>query len=142
MKPNLPRHLLEAYMLANTPGFLYRKVRSDGAVKEMRVTLGTKRLCELATEQASGRRSFEDEALAYCALVSLFDSEATPQEKLHCAELSRLPWAFELLSLSRTSTTSMTYAQTTVPSLRPPLDIESAQSARTTFLATVFSDHV
>lgn len=94
-------HLVRNYLVANTPGYLYRNYRSDASVLEMASRNTIEDLISLAvkTENAT-QRTLREVVFAYAAIVALtFKNHSEVLKKTKDVSFVNLEWANKLLEL-------------------------------------------
>lgn len=103
MEIKIPQSLVEAYVVANTPAYLYKAIRFDPYVIHMTNTKDEKEIADYIERFATkGERNIYDVVAEYCALIAFFLKDSTKQaEMLRVAEKSKLPWALPILSLAK-----------------------------------------
>ncbi|MQA39950.1 hypothetical protein [Rugamonas aquatica] len=114
MEINVPTEIVEAYVFANTPAYLYRKLVASTYVSALN-KLSKDNLSELVVRSTNG--TVEAVALAYAALLSLLRSgEANLAKEL--VVKAQLNWANEIILLHQQKNTSVNnahYVSATAP---------------------------
>jgi len=107
--PAFVRH----YMLANTPGYLYRHLRAEPSVKSLAEASTPKELLAAVTSlEVRPERRPEDVAIAYAMLVALsFQNYGAVREALTNWQPKTLTWARHILSII----TQTAIVTTTIP---------------------------
>jgi len=130
MIPEVPAHLLQQYLLANTPSYLFKALQGDPYVASLKAAAPEQDLREFVSTQPTEGRSARRALQTYAALFVLFQTAASDAAKIKDAEASKLPWALALLSLARTLGPKNNMIQLTVPSVRgdPPIGSKDSWS--------------
>lgn len=119
MTQNVPQNLLESYVVANTPAYLFKSFSSDNYLQRL-IHEDKNQLLDFVKDIGSKTRlDLQDVAWAYCVLIAFFNSEsATESEMFAAAEMSRLPWAMPILALAKARRRKNNIVNLTVPEIR------------------------
>lgn len=115
MNTQVPQSLLEKYVVANTPAFLFKSLRSDAFVKGLQ-SKGKDELQKYFEKGNKEERDIQDIVYAYCALIALFLSDdSSGSENFEVAERSRLSWALPILTLSKSFNKKNNFSELSAP---------------------------
>lgn len=125
------RSLMELYALANTPEFLYRKLRQSQDVQRLADESQAKDLIAYVRKIGKKKnRRLEEVSIAYAALVALTLMEKPPTDKtFKSLEKVKLDWGADMIQRYFDIPTAQTSVKFTIPPVlaRPPRML-SAQS--------------
>jgi hypothetical protein len=112
MNQPLPDEIVEAYVFANTPAYLLRKLSGSEFVLKLmaRKQADLVRLIDLSTSE-----SVESVALAYAALLALLRKNIDKSVALELSSAKRLEWGPALISLYEQKAISLSFTK-----VRPP----------------------
>lgn len=115
MNQPLPSEVVEAYVFANTPAYLYRKLRNNDYV--MRLSQWTDEdLSKII--QAASREDIESVPLAYAALFALLRKNSFCTIENTLSTTHGLEWANALVSIYKQRTIPTSHNQFKVPSVK------------------------
>ncbi|MCC7699073.1 hypothetical protein [Janthinobacterium sp. EB271-G4-7A] len=112
MEIKVPNEIIEAYVFANTPAYLYRKLLASMHVSALE-KLSKDNLSELVIRSTNG--DVESVALAYSALLSLLRSGAPSSFIQELISKAKLNWANEIISLHQQKNTTINNVHFTNP---------------------------
>jgi hypothetical protein len=125
--------LLRVFSVANTPAYLYKRLRQEPTLRALAERLSAPELGALFNELASQeRRSLLDVARAYSALIAVslkpFDDS---QAVMQLLELDRLDWARSLAEIANASAQPTSVLEINAPPLaRSPLVLTDSTTNR------------
>lgn len=110
--------LVETYLFANTPAYLFKRLRSNPSVQRMANRYQPAELMEFYQAKAAGRDlDARDIAAGYAALVALaIQASGEAQTSLKQARSPHLPWGPRIIELAAVQTPRVTRQSFNVPS--------------------------
>jgi hypothetical protein len=128
MNQLLPDEIVEAYVFANTPAYLFRKLSGS----EFILKLMTREQADLISLiDAPTSESVESIALAYAALFALLRKNIDQSVARKLSGAKKLEWAPALISLYEQKTVSASFTK-----VRPPTVFTRSTSFPVTGIAT------
>lgn len=127
MSQPVPDEIVEAYVFANTPAYLLRKLsESEFILKLMaREQSDLVRLIDLATP-----KSFESIALAYAALFALLRKNIDQSVAREISAAKGLEWAPALVSLYEQKAVSVSFTKVHPPKVLTVLPVSPTDATR------------
>lgn len=95
----VPARLLEAYAVANTPAFLYRALREDPYVRQLREEFTFDELLENLRARADQKMSLPAIVAAYAQFVAALQLAKDDTTRASTANAAQLPWAERMIQI-------------------------------------------
>lgn len=110
------KSLCETYLVANTPMYLYRHLRSNNSLRRIAEDFSAEGLvAEYESRTTKQRRSVEDIAVAYAMLSAITQLDyPVAMAALDNMDLSRLDWATELRDIYLATRRPVSYVGVTL----------------------------
>lgn len=104
------KEMMAICVLANTPSYLYRRLRALPAIHRLAETVSEKKLVvEYRTIGSKRHRTIRDMAIAYGALVALFLRNPPPRPRtIESLKKVKLEWGPSLIERARSESTGVT----------------------------------
>jgi len=130
-----PPELLESYLFANTPAYLFRAMTQNKYLEQLK-RLPSESLRALIDQIGEIPATISQVVNGYCALVALCLQPATPlEEKSAAVRASKLPWASALFSLAQSRlSVSTNFSTLPIPTVKqtPERNVAAPSKATTT----------
>lgn len=133
MNPQLPAEIIEAYAFANTPAYLYRKLRASEYVTRLATRTRDDLIGIINTSRSENLESI---ALAYAALIALLRKNIDPSLVLLLPAAQKLEWASVLVSLYKQKVASTSVIKVNLPTVFASGSASPANKKLTAFTIT------